>query len=292
MSFETVREREIMGCKNELGFKAFLFLVLLWQGFSLGDNVNKQEIVNETIIVSMLPGEAQGQYFYYFSAGCRLYPSSFAIDPNDGSFYIPEINPKYGIRIHKFDPQGKLMDMLRINHIPNGLYHITVDLSGDIYLVCGTSRIGNYLIRCDKSGKILNLFGPEGTITDEEIANASKPESKLYEKKFFRGMFDSFSVIDGQLEVVVQNDQNKRKLYQFDKENGRKMKEEITPAHIENKINTKREKRDVLHKSFVKNKRKGGIADFVKGVDGEWFYMVVSRDKLEIVNVTFAKDKE
>ena len=274
-------------------FLVCFVLMLLGRGVCHGADSKAEKVLNETTIVSMSPGKGAGQYFYRLSAGYHLRPRCFAIDPNDGSFYVPELDLRYAIRVHKFDKTGRFVSMLSVGRSVSRLYEIAVDLNGDIYLLCGTSTSGSYILRCDKSGKILNLFGTEGPVTDEDIAKAyhSTPETKPYRKKFFEGMFDLFSVFDGNLEIVTRIGPDKRLFYQFEKGALRKLNKEKTPAHIEKKIKKEREKRDVLYEISRKAKRKAGIVHFVTGFDGEDYYMLVSREKLEIRKVIFKEDK-
>lgn len=277
---------------HKIGITGCFILILLGHGFAYGDDVKTQKILSETTIISMSPGKGPGQYYHIFSGGYSLSPSCFAIDPNDGSFYIPELDTRYKIRVHKFDKTGKFVDMFRVERKVRGLYEIAVDLNGDLYLCCGTSRNGNYLVKCDKGGKISNLFGPEGPITDEDIAKADKwsPETGSYRKKLFKGVFKSFSVIDGALEIVTQNEYDKRLFRRFNSRTRQKLKEEEKiPAHIKEKIKKRKEMLDILYKVHFEQKRKGGIGRSVIDIDGGFYYMCVSPDKLEIRKVSFSK---
>jgi hypothetical protein len=125
-----------------------------------------------TCIVSCRPGEGPGQYFYFVGAGYDLRPACFAVDPNTGAFYIPEVDLHDNIRVHKFDRRGKFVALLK----PEGhALYVTasaVSPNGDFYLgfkMLG-SLAGDCICRYDRQGKLLNRFGPAGPITQQDLA--------------------------------------------------------------------------------------------------------------------------
>ncbi len=278
-----------MNYTHKIGITGCFILMLLSHGFAYGDDVKTPKILSETTIVSMFPGKGPGQYYFLQGAGYNLVPRCFAIDPNDSSFYIPELDTRGKIRVHKFDKTGKFIYMLNIEKegSSRGIYEIVVDLNGDIYLLRDAPYKDEYLMRCDKGGKKLNRLGPEGPITVEELFDKDKP---VPEEKLFDGGFKHFSVVDGDLKIVTQNEYDKKLFYWLNGKTGQKhKKDKKVPASIEDATKKKKEKRNVLGNTHFKQKRKGGIVHSVISIDGGFYYMCVSSDKLEIRRVSFSK---
>ncbi len=269
------------------------FCLILWVLFcetNLAIALETPVLCDETCIVSTVPGEKPGQYCYRFGAGFNLVPRCFAIDPNNGTFYIPEVDTKDNIRLHKFDKTGKFINMLKLEGKANLISNAAVGLNGEIYLYCGVPHVGHYIIRYDENGKLLNSFGPQGTITEEDVAKVRirSPENEPYRDKFFIGNFRSFSIVDGYLEVVHTNPHDVSFFYRFHGKTGQVPNRDAKiPGDIEEIITGREEKYKIIIKELIKQKRLCGIANPLIGSDGELYYMSVNPEKLEIRKVTF-----
>ena len=218
-------------------FHGCLILAVLLYGIAVATDTGKWRIISEKTVVTSLPGEKPGQYEYYVGSGHTLLPRCFAIDPNDGTFYIPEVHMGKKVHLHKFDKTGKFIDMLKLEGKAEHVYNIAVDLSGEIYLYCRVLYAGNYIIHYDKTGKLLNSFGPQGIITekdwDKEDLNPS-PGDERYRDKYFWKNFVYFSTVDGYLTTVYQEDQDVFTFYRFDGKTGQLLNRDAkVPGNIE-----------------------------------------------------------
>jgi len=281
-----------MNCLNNIGLTRYLFLLLLVFGISYAvDGALTQEVNSVTVLLTALPGEKPGQYYYRFDAGYNLRPKCFAIDPNDRAFYIPEVDTKYRIRIHKFDKTGKFTNMFKLEQKAYLISDITVDVNGDIYLYCNFgSDIYCCVIRCDKEGKILNMFGTKGPITNEEIAKSGirSQENDIYRDEFFRGNCKYLSIVNGYLEVSLTNEYDVSSFYRFNGKTGQKINENTDiPVNIEEAIKKRKEKIEVVIKESIKQNKRIGITHTLIGPYGEFYYMSVNKEYLEIAKVTF-----
>lgn len=275
-------------------FTSCLILTLLVGHISYGDGKNSLDVLSETVIVTSLPGDKPGQYIYWRGAGFNLCPRCFAIDPNDGTFYIPEVDTNDNIRLHKFDKTGRFIDMLKLESQAGMISNIAVDFNGDIYLECYIlpNIGGSCLSRIDKNGKWLNSFGPQGPITAEDINKAAilSPENESCRGKFLRSGSEFFSIVDGCLEFIQTDSSDTSSFSRIDGRTGKVLhKESIIPVRIEQAITDKKVKNEVIWEKHRSQKRKEGIVCSVIDRNGEFYYMSVSPDILTIWKVNFKK---
>jgi len=275
-------------------FTSCLILILLVGRNSYGVGKNSLDVLSETVIVTSLPGDKPGQYIYWRGAGFNLCPRCFAIDPNDGTFYIPEVDAKDNIRLHKYDKAGKFIDMLKLESQAGMITNIAVDFNGDIYLECCIlpNIGGSCLSRFDKYGKWLNSFGPQGPITPEDINKAAilSPENEPCRGKFLRSGSGSFSIVDGYLEFIQTDSSDTLSFSRIDGRTGKVLdKESIIPVRIEQAITDKKVKNDVIWENHHSQKRIEGIVCAVIDRNGEFYYMSVRPDILTIWKVNFKK---
>ncbi|MEN6307161.1 MAG: hypothetical protein ABFD91_05335 [Anaerohalosphaeraceae bacterium] len=273
-------------------FTSCLILILLVGRNSYGVGKNSLDVLSETVIVTSLPGDKPGQYIHWIGAGFNLCPRCFAIDPNDGTFYIPEVDTKDNIRVHKFDKTGKFIDMLKLESQAEMITDIAVDFNGDLYLNRHTTHGECYITRYDKNGEILNHIGPRGPITAEDINKTAilSPENEPYRNKLFRGNIYSFVVNNARLELVLTNEYDISILYRFEGKTGQVLgKESTIPLHVEQVITDKKVKNEVIWENHHSQKRIEGIVCSVIDRNGEFYYMSVSPDILKIWKVNFKK---
>jgi len=287
--------------------RIYLYLILIGLLCSVSEAKKAQKIKfpQEDCIVAMLPGEGPGQYFHHVGAGEDLCPRCFAIDPNDGAFYIPEVDRQGNIRLHKFDRSGNFVRMLKLKlegqaYLVSG---VAVGSNGDIYMCVNRllqEAAEDCICRYNRQGKLLNMFGPKGPITKADLEAERKAKEKGREiptrEKYFWGGGDIFMLSDEQV-LFIQNyfgsgghspdtfrfDGRSGRLLEYMKEN-RSLPKEI--AHIRD---SHLKKLEVLIKADNERKRITARVYSLIGPDGLFYYMSVEPERLEIRRVLFYK---
>jgi len=279
----------------------YLVLIGLLCDVSAAKGAENIEFVKETCVVACLPGEGPGQYYYFVGAGNDLRPRCFAIDPNDGAFYIPEVNTYENIRLHKFDRNGNFITMLKLEGKAYLVSDIAVGTNGDIYL--DVNRIpmrvcGNCISRYNREGKLLNRFGPKGPITKADIGAERKAKERDLEfphpEKYFCGDSRIFITPDDKVFAVQIRDYEKPILdtFEFDGRSGRLLEHVKENQNLPKKIAQRRvirlKKLEALQKAEREQKRITGYSHYsLIGPDGIFYYMNVKPERLEIRRVFF-----
>lgn len=287
-------------CNSKL-CRYLLFAGLLCN-VSAAKGVKKVKFVEETCIVACLPGKGPGQYYHWLGAGYLLRPKCFAIDPNDGAFYIPEVDTRENIRLHKFDRNGNFITMLKPEGKAYFVSDIAVGTNGDIYLY--VKRIttivrGNCISRYNREGKLLNRFGPKGPITKADIEAERKAKKQYLEiphpEKYFRGGSRIFTLPNDEVFIVQIRDYEKPILdtFKFDGRSGRLLEHvkenHNLPKEIAKRRVSRLKKLETLHKVEREQKRITGRSHSLIGPDGIFYYMSVKPERLEIRRVLFHK---
>jgi len=244
----------------------------------------KLQFREERTVFSCMPGQGPGQYYYWRGAGYNLFPRCFAIDPNDGAFYIPEVDPANSIRVHKFDPNGMFIKMVDLKGKVEGVYSMMISSGGDIYLAVGRlTGAGVYICRYDSDDNLLSRFGTQGPITEQELKRDAEP----YSEKYFHAVFSLFTVVNGEL-WIVQPIENGRTIHKFDSVSGRLLGEGCKlPDELEIKMHNYHQMLEALRKAPGERRI---ITHNLIGPDGQFYYMRVKPEKLEIHKVTFQEE--
>ena len=284
-------------------FAAFCLFIVLSSTFTYSVTEGNDEltdvIIKETVIVEVPKGE---YYFSYPETGLALWPRCFAVDPNDGSFYIPEVDRDDNIRIQKFDRYGKNRRIINIDRKACGVSNITIDTDGNIYLHCFMHFGYSYIIKCDKEGKFLGMFGAAGSLTDSDLEEAKKeakmgnqPKDIVYRRKLFNGVFGIFIVNDDIL-GIDENSQDGLAFYQLDSKTGKKIKELKGSQYPNQLVIERRNRLDKVDKygKVARRMKRSSIYDLQIGIlttdnIGKEYHMVVSPEKLQIRKFEFIK---
>ena len=199
---------------------SYLILVGLLCNVNAAKQAENVKFLKEICVIACLPGKGPGQYIYAFGKPDFFLPICFAIDPNDGAFYIPEVDLRDNIRLHKFDRNGNFITMLRPEGKAHSVYDIAVSSNSDIYLYI-ERVLGQCISRHNHEGKLLNTFGPQGPITKKDMDAERKAMLRGEEtnrEKYFFGRCRIFILPDDKVFVVKIRDYEKRILdtYKFD----------------------------------------------------------------------------
>jgi hypothetical protein len=280
----------------------YLLLAGLLCNVGAAEEPENIKFVEENCIVACLPGKGPGQYYHtqWLGKGFLLWPRCFAIDPTDGTFYIPEVDTRENIRLHKFDRYGNFITMLRLEDKAYNVFDMSVDTNGDIYLYIRriVSRIhGNCISRFDDKGKLLNRFGPKGPLTKEDIEKEKKAKKGFMEfpppEKYFGGESDIFIMPNDKVFAVQTCDHEKGTFdtFEFDGRSGRLLEHvkenHNLPEEIEQRRVSRLKKFEVLKKAFRAQKRRWGYTFSLIGPDGIFYYMSVKPERLEICRAFF-----
>lgn len=285
-------------CKKRLCI--YLILLGLLCDVCTAKQVENIEFGEEISVVACLPGKGPGQYYHWLGAGYDLRPRCFAIDPNDGAFYIPEVDMHNNIRLHKFNREGNFIAMLKPEGKSYLVSDITVSSNGDIYLYVNripTRVHGDCIYRYNNKGKLLNRFGPKGPITKKDMDAERKAKEQYREipnrEKYFNGGSSIFILPDDKVFVVRVRDYEKGTIdtYKFDGHSGRLLEFIIEnrdlPKEIAHKKASHLKKLEALCKAEHEQKRITGRAHSLIGPDGLFYYMSVTSKRLEIRQVLF-----
>jgi len=280
---------------------SYLILVGLLCSVSAAKQAEKVKLLEEICVVTCLPGKGPGQYIYDFKA--RLAPRCFGIDPNDGSFYIPEVDWDGNIRIHKFNRNGKFNKMLMIpkpeDAYPAWITATAVTLEGDIYLAVPLIPGPAILIcRYSNKGKLICRFGPQGSITTEDLQMVEKVDysyNPSVQAKFFNVPLSIFVLPKDKAFVVLAFDPTEAvypDTFEFDGKSGGLLRKVKENANLPDKIAQYKENRLKKDDARLRMERKlgkkfPGCGYSVIGTDGHLYYMRVAPKKLEIHKVTF-----
>jgi len=281
-------------CKKRLC--SYLILVGLLCNVSAAKQAKNVKFLEEICVVACLPGEGPGQYYHWLGAGYNLWPKCFAIDPNDGAPYIPEVDTHDNIRLHKFDRNGNFITLLKPEGKAHSVSDIAVSSNGDIYLYI--ERVpGNCISRYNREGKLLNRFGPKGPITKEDIEAERKAKEQYLgipnPEKYFHGGSRIFILPNDKVFVVQIRDYEKRILdtFKFDGRSGRLLEHVKENHNLPREIAKRRvshlKKLEALQKAEKEQKRMTGYAYSLIGPDGLFYYMSVKPERLEIRQVFF-----
>lgn len=277
---------------------SYLILLGLLCDVCTAKQVENIEFGEEISVVACLPGKGPGQYYYFRGAGYDLRPRCFAIDPNDGAFYIPEVDMHENIRLHKFDREGNFIAMIKPEGKSYLVSDITVSSNGDIYLYVNripTRVHGDCIYRYNNKGKLLNRFGPKGPITKKDL-EAERKAKEQYRRiptreKYFPGGSRIFILPNNEVFVVRHYWQSLNETFRFDGRSGRliqHMEENRNlPKEIAKKKDSHLKKLEALHKAEREQKRTTGHAHSLIGPDGFFYYMSVKSERLEIRQVLF-----
>jgi len=289
-------------------FRLIILCVISLLAFSCtvmaADNLESEEM-SEEIIVTMSAGTGPGEYIYETGGGYLIWPRCFAIDPNDGSFYIPESDSKHNLRIHIFDSKGNFVRTLLPEGKADFVSAITIGYNGDIYMYyhCGEGAGVRLIAHYDKNGKLLNYFGAKGPIDLEEPENMRQlwlkgigiPDPDKYNLKI-----SELSVTrDGKVYAIrherelgkrkshyrMYNGQTGKLEWRSDDENGASMS-------IVNSVRKRFEKIEKRHSLlFKKNVKLEGVYAYeISNFDNELYEMnAYGKEKLEIKKITFKK---
>lgn len=283
---------------------SYLILVGLLCDVSAAERVEKVKFVEENCVVACLPGKGLGQYYYFVGAGYNLLPRCFAIDPNDHTFYIPEVDTLENIRLHKFDREGNFIAMLRPEGKADLVSNIAIASNGDIYM--DVSRIdvemypthfGHCICRFNREGKLLNMFGPKGPITKQDLEAERKAKEKHWEiptrEKYFQGGSRIFLLANHEVFIVRVRDYQKLIVdtFKFDGQSGRLLEHvkdnRNLPKEIGHRWSREWKRLEALQEAEHKQKRITGRVYSLIGPDGLFYYMSVKPERLEIRRVLF-----
>ncbi len=283
---------------SKSGSYCSLVLLGVLCNFNLAKQAEKVEFYKETSVVSCLPGEGPGQYYHWRGAGYNLRPRCFAIDPNAGVFYIPEVDTYDNIRLHKFDRNGKFVTMLKPEGKAYWVSDIVVSSRGDIYLhLCAPGVAeATCIYRDNREGKLLNRFGPQGPITAEDL-EAEKRAKKLdrenpIQGKYFSGGPSHIFLLPNDEILIVRGYHCKTppETFRFAK-NGQLLerveKNENLPLEVAQKRTSHLKRVEALRKAEREQRMVTGRTHSLIGPDGHFYYMSVRPEKLEIRKVTF-----
>lgn len=277
---------------------SYLILLGLLCDVCTAKQVENIEFGEEICVVACLPGKGPGQYYHRLGAGYHLCPSHFAIDPNDGAFYIPEVDTYENIRLHKFDRNGNFITMLK----PPGKAYLVSDIAvssnGDIYLYVNripTRVRGNCIYHYNREGKLLNTFGPKGPITKKDMDAERKAKEMYLEiphpEKYFYGDGRIFLLTNDEVFVVRHYWQSLSETFRFDGRSGRLIRHVEENRNLPKEIAKKKaghlKKLEALQKAEHEQKRITGRAHSLIGPDGLFYYMSVTPQRLEIRQVLF-----
>ncbi len=249
----------------------------------------------EVTVVSCQSGREPGQYYFMQGAGYNLVPRTFSIDPNNGSFYIPEADTHHRIRLHEFDSDGKFKRMIELEGKTDRIADMSVGLNGVLYLVLDKVALTDSYVCCyDRKGRLIKRIGPKGPITRADL-DAEKEAEKMHHRnpvkdKYFQKK-GRVSIIDNKL-YVVRRDSKRNEIYRFDGRSGQLIeKGQIVPKALEDKHQVFHAKRKML-RDWLKlqgRESKAGLTHSLIGPDGHLYYMSVTKEKLEIRRVLFPK---
>lgn len=281
----------------------YLILAGMLCNVSAAKEAENIKFVEEACIVACLPGKGPGQYYHthWLGKGYFLWPRCFAIDPNDGAFYVPELDTRWNIRLHKFDRNGNFITMLKLEDKADFVTDIAVDSNGDIYLNVYRripSMIRNNCInQYSREGKLLNRFGPKEPITKADIEEERKAKERDIEfphpEKYFRGESCIFIMPDNKVFAVQIRDYEKGifDTFEFDGRSGRLLEHvkgnHNLPKEIAQRRVSRLKKFEAMKKAFREQKRKWGYTYSLIGPDGIFYYMSVKPERLEIRRVFF-----
>lgn len=256
---------------------------------------------SETTIVSMEPGAGAGQYIHRQGGGLILSPRCFAIDPNDGAFYIPETNIHGNIRIHQFDKTGTFRRMVIAEGKAVWIFSIAVTGSGDILLNAAhpLEATRTVIAHYDKAGRLLRKLGPQGPITETdslaEIAAIAQFEEFPHPEKYFDRIVDLVLAQEQDVYAVSGRPHWEGSVVRFNIPSGI-VKEKLAkasdlPSAIVDKKLRYLASRERLLKMLSQEKRLfgSGLAATLVTSDNVVYYMGVKTDRLEIRKVEFAE---
>lgn len=282
-----------------------VYLVVLLLGtFAYSANNDYEEFPDEIIKEAVIFEISRGEYYFsYPETGWDLRPRCFAVDPNDGSFYIPEVDSRKNIRIQKFDRYGKNRRIINIDHKTEGTTNITIDTAGNIYLNCIAHHNYSYVIKCDKEGKFLRMIGVAEPITDidlekakEESKMGNQPKYQVYRGKLFNGIFRKF-IVNGDMLDIDEHSENDLAFHQLNLKTGKKIKK-LKGNKYPNQLLIERrnclDKNDKYSKIARRMKRTSyglNLGILTNDNIGKEYHMVVSPEKLQIRKFKFIKTK-
>jgi len=289
-------------CKKQV--LSYLILLGLLCDVCTAKQVENIEFAEEFCVVACLPGKGPGQYYYFRKAGYDLRPRCFAIDPNDGAFYIPEVDMYNNIRLHKFDREGNFIAMIKPEGKATLVSNIAIASNGDIFMDVDRidvemfpTHFGNCICRFDCEGKLLNRFGPKGPITKEDLEAERKAKEQDRQiptrEKYFPGGSRIFILPNNEVFVVVRHYywQSLNETFRFDGRSGRLIRHVEENRNLPKEIAKKKaghlKKLEALHKAEHEQKRITGRAHSLIGPDGLFYYMSVTPQRLEIRQVLF-----
>jgi len=274
--------------KMKDGIKIFCLvaLVTLLCNCVLAGQSGHPRFLKEETALTCFPGEGPGKYYYWVGAGFGLAPKCFGIDPNNRTFYIPEVDPYDNIRVHKFDQTGKFISMLKFEGKADVVSNVAISPDGYIYLCLGVPgyRPAECVAKYDREGKLVYNLGAKGVLTEKELnLYADEPLSRKNSLKA-RGIFPV-----GSCELFVASGyESDRTIYRFDARTGQLLcKADKLPEDIERLVTIHSEKLEALRKLEHEQKRRTGRVHSVIGPEGEFYYISVGPHKLEIRKVTF-----
>lgn len=284
--------------RNRINSKV-LYIIFIFT-FSTVGLVLSKEIKNfkDEVVLRCFPGKEPGNYIFIDEPGYVSGPRCFAIDPNDGSFYISDmLEYGYYCRIQKFGKNGKFFKEFYLDKgIPGyEVFEMHIALNGDIYLQ--REVYASHLIcQCDKEGRLLNMLGPQGPLTENDFQEFKKIDfhnTPSANARLFHALLDVFPVNDNKV-FIVEKYPSKGKhpdTYEFDAKTGKLLKKikenENLPEKLADYREKRREKSDILDKTYKKLKKEPPhIMNSVIGPDDNLYYMTVTKEKLEIHKVT------
>lgn len=260
----------------------------------------------ETVVVSCSPGSGPGQYVYRLGAGYDDSPMCFGIDSNDGTFYIPEVDSRpcsRAIRVHKFDANGTFIGMLKPEGRTDRVRDIVIGTHGDLYLELSKPGIADCTIcRYDRHGRLLNQFGAKGPFTQEDLGAEKKAEETgdpycyANRDKYFRTAGRLVLIPNDELLFVRGYDVSKQapETFRFAGRTGQLLEHVKKNANLAAAVAEKRSKYIRRHEQFLWMYREEfgqgtkAMGYSLIGPDGQFYYMSVTPERLEIRRVVFS----
>jgi len=275
---------------------ALASVALVWAMLSAGQCYDSCEI---TTVLSALPGEEPGEYFYDRSPGHNDFPRCFGMDPNAQTLYVPEVHgSSHEIRIHKFDKDGTLLEMFKPEGKGGLVSDIAIDAQKDIYMTLWKPKTGKYICRYNGAGKLLCSFGPKGPITKQDL-EAEKRGRQAHLRnpvadKYFVGSSRLFLLPYKQVLLVRGYHEEAPETFTFDARTGEVLQQVKSNRNLPVDIAAKkviwRQRLEELNKAAVEQGRQWNCGYSLVGPDGHFYYMMVTRERLQIRKVIFHED--
>lgn len=234
------------------------------------------------MVVTCLPGLGPGEFYYEMGSGAWIAPRCFAVD-KAGNIYIGEVY--FGIRLHKFDPEGKLIVMLGLEGSVSDVFDMAVGPSHEVYMHTGYGRAHqNVVNRYCSRGELTYQLGTKGILAPEMAAR--EPLNGEGKHRLFPVITEMAVVANGDLFVEAARLDGRGGVYRFDKAGKLLETADRLPRGILEKARDKRAKEIALRGPEWKPGSPSPSYCLI-APDGHFYYMVYDAEKLEIHRVTF-----